>query len=163
MDEPLPARVAALVTRFEEIERTVMSHLPVCNPALAVEAVGFRPFAERRLGVLITPWFMNAMLVPVEPAPVAWDRMGQWVERELPCGPRRLMIGGDEVIGGYLMLSLHSPMDSFAHPAQARSEACRRLLELTNPPEPSDEAPPVAGATQARRRRALLGGRAGSA
>lgn len=162
-EEPLPERVAALVARFEEIERTVMRGLPVCNPALAVEAIGFRPFAEGWLGVLITPWFMNAMLLPGEPEPVDWSRIGQWVERALPGGPRRLMIAGDEVIGAYLMLSLHSPMDAFAHPAQARSEAFRRLLELTTPPEPEGEAPTGAGTPPGRSRRALLGGRAGSA
>ena len=29
------------------------------NPALAVEAVGFRPWEDHWLGVMVTPWFMN--------------------------------------------------------------------------------------------------------
>lgn len=176
--EPLPPRVAALVARFETIGREVMRELPIYNPALEVEAIGFRAFdageaggeaagADGRgwLGVLITPWFMNAILLPEQPRPIDWSRVGRSVEVALPAGPRAMMIGAEEAIGTYLMLSLHSPMDQFKHQPQARSEAMRQILALTTPPaepEPEREGPaepPPAEAKVASRRSFLAGGR----
>lgn len=186
--EPLPPRVAALVARFETIGREVMRELPIYNPALEVEAIGFRAFdvpaadgdaagagGGSWLGVLITPWFMNAILLPEQPRPIDWSRVGRSVEVALPAGPRAMMIGAEEAIGAYLMLSLHSPMDQFKHQPQARSEAIRQILALTTPPdepaaiehlppEPSPvEVPPVeappAETKVASRRSFLAGGR----
>ena len=37
-------------------------------PVLRVEAVGFAPWQGHWLGILITPWFMNLVLVPGEAA-----------------------------------------------------------------------------------------------
>ncbi len=160
----LTPRVAELVARFEAIGREVMRELPIYNPALEVEAIGFRPWAEGRrpfgegwLGVLVTPWFMNAILLPERPEPIDWSRVGRSVEVALPAGPRTMMIGADEAIGAYLMLSLHSPMDQFKHQPQARSEAMRQILALTTPPQPPDAAP--AEPTVASRRSLLGGGR----
>lgn len=163
----LPPRVAALVARFETIGREVMRELPIYNPALEVEAIGFRAFREGGprdepgsgtegwLGVLVTPWFMNAILLPERPEPIDWSRVGQSVEVALPAGPRAMMIGAEEVIGSYLMLSLHSPMDQFKHQPQARSEALRQILALTTPPPEPEPAPgepaPVQPALASRR------------
>ncbi len=41
-----------------------MRGLDVVNPRLAVEAVGFAPWDGHWLGVLLTPWCMNLMLLP---------------------------------------------------------------------------------------------------
>lgn len=150
--DPLPPRVAAMVARFETIGREVMAELPVHNPALRVEAVGFRPFADGWLGVLVTPWFMNVILLPETPEPVEWSRIGRAVEIALPAGPRTFMEAGDEELGGYRMLSLHSPMDQFKHQPQARSEAVRRLLEVTTPPAEPAPAEPEAAARPTSRR-----------
>jgi len=56
-----PARMEAL---FKEIHSGQMRGLPFLNEALAVKAVGFRPYEGLLLGVLITPWFMNLILAP---------------------------------------------------------------------------------------------------
>ncbi len=55
--------------RFRQIERTRMTGVPVVNDKLAVRAIGFRPWREHWLGILLTPWFMNLMLLPQEEAP----------------------------------------------------------------------------------------------
>ena len=59
----------ALVASFERIGRESMRGLPFYNEALSVEAVGFERFGDAWLGVLITPWFMNLMLVSDQPIP----------------------------------------------------------------------------------------------
>ena len=49
---------------FAAIAATRMAGLPLCNPALAVEACGFRPWNGLWLGVLVTPRAINLMLLP---------------------------------------------------------------------------------------------------
>jgi len=41
-----------------------MRDLPFYNDGLSIEAVGFRDWEGHRLGILITPWFMNLILLP---------------------------------------------------------------------------------------------------
>ena len=54
------------------------------NPALSVEAVGFRPWDEHWLGVLVTPWFMNLWLMPRVASRMAADRRGREPALRLP-------------------------------------------------------------------------------
>lgn len=64
---------------YRRIHREKMLGLPILNPALEVEAVGFLPYCGHSLGMLITPWFMKLMLLPGEAscpggAPPAWRK-----------------------------------------------------------------------------------------
>jgi hypothetical protein len=43
-----------------------MRDLPVYNPALAVAAIGFRALDDHAFGVIVTPWFMNLVRVPLD-------------------------------------------------------------------------------------------------
>ena len=37
---------------------------------IVIEAIGFRAFGEDKLlGVVLTPWFMNLIALPIEPVP----------------------------------------------------------------------------------------------
>lgn len=54
-----------LIARFREAEPR-MRDLPFYNERLATEAVGFRDWEGHRLGILITPWFINLILLPGE-------------------------------------------------------------------------------------------------
>ena len=53
-----------LESAFERVRRERMIDVPMLNPRLAVQAVGFRDWRGGWLGILITPWFMNLMLLP---------------------------------------------------------------------------------------------------
>ena len=119
-----------LVARFREIGETQMRDLPLYNDKLDVEAVGFEPIGEQWIGVLITPWFMNVMLLPREPVAVDMNAMGRPSHETLPSGETTFIWGGDEVTGMYKALSLHSPMETFKVQGQARAEARLRLAEL---------------------------------
>ena len=150
-------RVKALIERFQSID-AAMRDLPLYNGKLAIKAIGFGTFGDDALlGVLLTPWFMNLMLLPIAPAPLAMADVGKAVLVELPAGKRAFVTGGDEVIGLYRAHSLHSPVLNFTLPGQAQAEARRMLTLLMTPAAES-------AATNGSRphgidRRALLFGR----
>src|SRR4051794_8656986 len=65
-------RVAELATLFSTIAHTRMAGVPVLNASLRVEAIGFeRPLTGDvvapvvGVGVLVTPWFMNLVRLPM--------------------------------------------------------------------------------------------------
>jgi [NiFe] hydrogenase assembly HybE family chaperone len=128
-------RVLALVAQFRDIGAR-MRELPVYNATIAIEAYGFRPFRDRELtGVLITPWFMNLILLPIEPVALDMRQIGRLETIELPAGRRTFVVGGEREIGLYKAHSLHSPVLNFTLPGQARAEARRMLDLLMHPPE----------------------------
>ena len=132
---PGPAqRIIQLVQRFREIGDNNMRGLPVYNQALSVEPVGFDQRDSNWQGVLITPWFMNFIVLPAQVQVVDWRRMGDKRSFTLPSGSWQLFYGGDEVIGAYWFLSLHSPMFEFKTQSLARIEASQRLKGLLTPP-----------------------------
>ncbi len=123
-------RVSALIERFRVVDAG-MRDLPIYNHTVAIESVGFRLFNEvQLLGVVLTPWFMNLMILPITPVPMNMAEIGKTVSVELPVGPRTFVVGGDEVVGLYQAHSLHSPVLSFTLAGQARAEAQRQLALL---------------------------------
>lgn len=121
-------RVSGLAVHFREIGDTQMRELPFYNASLEVEAVDFSRFGDDQLiGVLITPWFMNLLLLPLNHAAVDAGRYGKPRSFALPGGEIEFRYGGDEVVGAFWAHSLHSPMQKFTSQVQARSEARMRL------------------------------------
>ena len=94
-------RVRVLSERFRQIDVS-MRDLPIYNPKVTIEAIGFRPFgADALLGVLVTPWFMNLTLLPVQRVPMDMAAIGRTVLVELPAGSRTFAVNGDDVTGLY--------------------------------------------------------------
>ena len=153
-------RVQALIELFQRIDAG-MRDLPIYNDKIAIEATGFRPFGDGELlGVVLTPWFMNMITLPIEPVPMNMAEIGRTVSIELPAGKRAFVVGGDGTIGLYKAHSLHSPVLNFTLPGQARAEAQRMLALLMTPPPVSAEDVARNGSTAAGvDRRALLFGR----
>lgn len=152
-----PARVASLEARFGEIDGA-MRGMPIHNPALEVKAIDFRPFAsDAWVGVLLTPWFMNVIILPETPTEVALAEIGAKVAIDLPAGKTMFVVGGDNVIGRYLMHSLISPVLGLATQVRAETEARRRFAAMMEPPAEK----PLSRAETSRQydRRALLFGR----
>jgi len=121
--------VAKLVRHFEKIDREHMQGMPIVNPRLYVEAVGFRRHAGHELGVLITPWFMNLVLLPGSDL---WsDReQGSDAEISLPAGPYDFMISRDDVLGTYLTAVLFRTVIDFPDQTTARNVASTILGQL---------------------------------
>jgi [NiFe] hydrogenase assembly HybE family chaperone len=149
-------RVLALLDCCRETD-AVMCDLPVYNDKITIEAIGFRPFGDDALlGVVLTPWFMNLVLLPLAAEPMRMAEIGRPVEVGLPAGKRTFVIGGNEIVGLYRAHSLHSPVLTFTLPGQAQAEARRQLGLLTTPPA-HDDAPTRNGAAAVDRRALLFG------
>lgn len=148
---PLHRRVAEFEALFERIAATRMRGVPIVNPALRVQAVGFapEPGADAAVGVLVTPWFMNLVWLPLDTE--AQDVARPGTKRERAVGNERFQfIGAEEPgFGRYEVCSLFSPMGEFAGQDGALATAQAVLDELRRAPP----ALPVSS------RRALLTGR----
>ena len=149
---------ARLERRFDEIALSRMAGLPVMNRALEVAALGFEPFGADRLGILLTPWFLNLVILPGE----AGERAsGEKITRALPAGRVEFIVTRDEELGPLLMCSLSSPVFQFADPQAASDAAGAALAEIRRPAEEAG-----AGKARARavsRRAFLRGGAEGAA
>jgi [NiFe] hydrogenase assembly HybE family chaperone len=160
---PLGGRVAALVRQFQHIQATRMAGVPLLHPALAVQAVGFAPEPGQpglALGVLVTPWFMNLIRLPLaDSAAALLPEPG--CDGLLQLGAQQLdFIGAQEdVIGRYALCSLFSPMADFADQAGAVATALA-VLDLLRPTAATSASPGTGGAPQQPARRGFLFGRA---
>lgn len=150
----LQARVTLLEAFYRRVQTERMQGIPILNPALSVEAVGFQlgapapegeePVAE---GVLITPWFMSLVRLPMALQPHA-GRVGCKAVRDFGC-ERFDFIGGHEwPLGYHETCALFSPMQGFATQEQARETAQASLALLR--PAPAVQ-PPVVEAIPPRR------------
>lgn len=134
-------RILSIVERFQTIGEQNVQDLPIYNHKLKVEAVNFQQLNDTEwMGVLITPWFMDLMIISDVPEP--WDihATGKRVERKLPAKTYQFIQGGDEVLGSYLTCSLYSPMDAFEYQELAQSAALAALHTALTPPEPPPSA-----------------------
>ncbi len=124
-----PDPSARLEAAFTRIWKVRMEGLPFLNPALQVEAVGFRPWQGEWLGALVTPWFVNLVLMPGEGP---WTTLPEGDERivTLPAGRFRFICGLDPELGEYHACSLFSPAQQFADHGTARSVAAAALEAL---------------------------------
>ncbi|MGR9015008.1 MAG: [NiFe]-hydrogenase assembly chaperone HybE, partial [Gammaproteobacteria bacterium] len=85
----------ALETTFNEILAQRMRGLPIINDALSVQAVGFDRFNEDWLGVLISPWFMNLLLLPGSDSAWSLQQLGTSIEKHFPYGTFEFTLGNE--------------------------------------------------------------------
>lgn len=175
MNPLLPGRVDALQARFVAIERERMAGIPILHPGLQVHATGFTEWQPAplqagdplqdttvALGVLITPWFMSLLLLPLE---TLWhpDAVGHRLLRAP--GPQSLEFLGaqDDVLGYYESCALFSPMQDFADQPHAIAVAHAVLEQLRQPAAPGmpQEASAVPRSAAPTRRALLFGRRTG--
>jgi [NiFe] hydrogenase assembly HybE family chaperone len=143
MRESRPAPPERLASAFRAIHATRMRGLPFVNERLAVEAVGFRPWNERWLGVLVTPWFMSLVLLPADAPGARWQALktGASAAYAFPAGVFEFIGGHEDAIGEFQSCSLFSPMFEFADQATARLAAEAALAALFDAPERARAAP----------------------
>ncbi|WP_374277397.1 [NiFe]-hydrogenase assembly chaperone HybE [Azonexus sp.] len=148
-DNPAPALEAA----FAGIARTRMADVPLCNPALRVEAVGFRALADGHwLGVMVTPWAINLLRLPGAGADWPATAAGGRHVWSLGSGDYEFIVAEEESLGVYHLCSLFSPALEFPDHAQARLTALAAVQAVHGAPL---EAPPPAARPTGRR--AFLG------
>jgi len=127
-------QVQQLEDTFRHIQRERMQGLPFLNPALEVKAVGFMPWGENVIGVLLTPWFMNLMLLPGNED---WSalKVGNKVSHLFHSGCYEFTVGHEAGFGRYQMCSLFSPVQQFVDQVAAEAtavEVMRGLLDSDN-------------------------------
>lgn len=124
-----------LADRYRHIWQTRMHGLNFLNPQLEVECAGFRDDGEHSVGVLITPWFMNLVLLP-DSDTLADFPQGEQVQCQFPSGPCDLTVYQDEELGTYLAAVLFRTVADFPDQAVARAVAEEALANiLAEPPE----------------------------
>jgi len=133
-------RVAALVAAFERAEDTMLG-LPVHNDRLAVEAVGFRTWGEAMVGVMVTPWSMNLVSLPLSDAATPHGALGSSRALSFPSGTYSFVLGRMEGVGLLESCSLFSPMDEFDAQDVARATAEAAIGGLFDVPSPEPARP----------------------
>jgi [NiFe] hydrogenase assembly HybE family chaperone len=133
VEAELAAAADRLVADFREIYNAKMRDVPLVNVALHVEAVGFRLHEARPVGVLLSPWFMNLILLPA--AGEDWSDLHPGVKEvvSFPSGDYEFIHNVREMTGGYKACSLFSPMGEFRTQAQAVEVAAAVMSALFDP------------------------------
>ena len=129
-----------------------MADVPICNPVLAVEAVGFRRMAEGHwAGLMITPWAINLLVLPTQEQD--WPMLGAGSKHDwrFPSGDYEFIVAHEDSLGIYHLCSLFSPALEFATHEAAQLTALASVHALFAEPL----APPAAATTPTRR--AFLG------
>ena len=134
MAKPTTITDSALVDHYRQIYRERMQGLPIVNQQLEVEAVGFRDFEEHRLGILITPWFMNLVLLPgnkdyegfAQGTSMAWS---------VPGGGYEFTACRDDHLGTYFTAILFRTVADIPDQPTARAIAGEIMLQLFREPD----------------------------
>jgi len=100
---------------YNGIQLNRMDGIPILNDKLKVQAIGFHEWNEYVIGVLITPWFMNLMLLPT--AETDWSDLNVGKKRSyvFEAGSFEFIMGWEEELGKYMSCSMFSPMFDFAN------------------------------------------------
>jgi [NiFe] hydrogenase assembly HybE family chaperone len=137
VDPRLTALAATIPTRFEAAFREIhvgqMRGVPLLNETLEVKAIGFRPHGQRVLGLLVTPWFMNIVLVPGPDEDWSGLVPGAKEIIAFPSGEYEFVGANRPETGPYKACSLFSPMFDFTSMLQATETARAALAALFDP------------------------------
>lgn len=161
----LPDPSLRLAAAFRAIHAGRMQGLPLVNPNVRVEAIGFMPWKHYWLGVMLTPWAMNFVLTPRDPVAFRPLPAGEKRRCLFPAGAFDFVSARDETIGDYFACSLFSPVHMFADHETARETAWLALAALLDAAHAEvDEAQqgerkPLADLSAPITRRDLLRGR----
>ena len=111
--------------------------MPIYNPTIAVEAVGFRNDAGRHVGVMLTPWFMNVVAIPSPEDQAIWIRDAT-VRLAFPSGAYDFTVTDLPGFGMIGYCSLFSTMTEFTdhEAAQLAAQAAADGLYSVDEPEP---------------------------
>jgi [NiFe] hydrogenase assembly HybE family chaperone len=127
---------APLVAAFTRIERERMAGMAMLNPRLQVEAIGWRRWQGHWLGALLSPWFLNLVLVPGGHDGWTPAADGERVFHRFPAGDFAFLGNREPELGEFQSCSLYSPVDLFETQQAGRETALAALQMLLAPPQP---------------------------
>ncbi|MET0091355.1 MAG: [NiFe]-hydrogenase assembly chaperone HybE [Candidatus Thiodiazotropha sp.] len=126
---------------FKLIEQEQMQGIPILNPALRVETLGFQTFEGRAVGIVITPWMMNLMLLPAEGEDWSGLKTGDKTRHRFPANEFPFMVNEFDGIGICQTHSPYSPMHEFMDQDHAVAAAESFMQTLMTPVENPDTDP----------------------
>lgn len=125
---------------FNHILNENMQGINILNHELEVEAVEFQHWDGRMLGMIITPWFVNLVMLPKNGD--NWDQLalGQKEKIAFPSKDLDMMVNDIDGFGYCRTYSLYSPCKDLPNQESARIAAAmflRDLLDETKRVEPT--------------------------
>ena len=136
-DLQIDALTRGLERHFRHVQRTRMADVPILNPALTVQAVGFRRIDNGLFGALITPWFISLVILPSEGDDWCDRPIGSHRSQRFASGSYEFLMAMEEPIGRYQTCSLLSPVLEIGDQATA-VEVARAALQAIDDPECRD-------------------------
>ena len=127
----MTALTIKLEKTFRHIQQMRMAGVPVINENLVVKALLFQEWNDHKLGILVTPWFMNLMLIPNRDTD-STPKTGTIHQHVFPSGSYDFVAGFEDEIGHYLSCSLFSPMFEFENQEAAELTASEALKAIMN-------------------------------
>ncbi len=131
--------IDVLEATFERIHLEQMQGIPILNSAIKVQALGFQLYQGRVLGVIITPWLMNIVMLPKQNEDWGNMELGHKQPHKFPSKTYKFMVNDIDGIGPCQTHSLYSPMRDFASHEQAVSVATGFLDSLLVEKELTEE------------------------
>jgi [NiFe] hydrogenase assembly HybE family chaperone len=129
---------------FTHIANTRMLDVPILNPALRVAAVGFRLWQGYWVGVLLTPWTINLVLMPDAQGKLEALQLGQRRAWSFPSGVYDFMGLNEAELGVCHICPLISPVTEFATQEEALAlarEIAEALFTETQPGNNAESLP----------------------
>lgn len=141
-----------LTESFQQVFNTKMRDTPFSNNSLSVEAVGFRIWDNRIVGILLMPWCMNIVVLPASDEDWSQLRIGTKRTFAFPSGHYEFIFNNRPPAGSYFACSLFSSMTEFASQLQATDvarAAIAGLFDESNRDEDTDRTADISAIRQA--------------
>jgi len=125
---------------FNRIWKDSMEGIQILNNDLVVEAVEFQQWDNRVVGMMVTPWFINLIMLPKEEENWEKEELGAREKFNFPQKECLMTINDTQGFGYCKTFSLYSPVNDFPNPESARIAAAiflRDLLDESKREEPT--------------------------
>jgi len=115
---------------FNKIQRENMEGILLLNKDLEVEAVEFQIWDDHIVGMVVTPWFLNLVMLPNENDNWETQKLGEKEKHIFPSQDLIMMFNEIEGFGRCKTFSLCSPMNDFHNQEGARIAGALFLRDL---------------------------------
>jgi len=152
LTQDLAEKPKQLTESFQQVFNTKMRDTPFNNNSLSVEAIGFRIWGNRIVGILLMPWCMNILVLPASDEDWSQLRIGTKRTFAFPSGHYEFIFNNRPPAGGYFACSLFSSMTEFASQLQATNvarAAIAGLFDEGNRDDDTDRAADISAMRQA--------------
>ena len=154
-----PAQI--LEALYQKVYENEFKGLPICNDDIQVQAIGFQIWEGQWLGILVTPWFTNLLILRQQGQHWPELKLGKQHQQEItfPAGTIKFTPRFEPELGTYLCCSLVSPMTEVTSHSQALQDAQNALRQLLTLPIQVHTLDPSELSDQQKSRRSFLQGK----